>query len=111
MSTHIAIRAKNFPGGAPESVARAARAMTVASTGARTRIPRDSEDDYTSAAAAERRAFVEAETGAKLDHVGRYAFDPEILRGNIENFTGKGEQGLQEHIPQNRTNHGRQQMR
>ena len=62
--------------------------MTVASTGARTRIPRDSEDDYTSAAAAERRAFVEAETGAKLDHLGRYAFDPAILRGNIENFTG-----------------------
>ena len=62
--------------------------MTAASTDGRTRIPRDTEDDYTSAAAAERRALVEAQTGAKLDHVGRHSFDPEILRGNVENFIG-----------------------
>ena len=34
------------------------------------------DNDYTAEAAAERRAFVEAQTGAKLDHVGRYSFDP-----------------------------------
>ena len=62
--------------------------MTTDSTGGRTRIPRGSEDDYSPAEAAERRAFVEAETGAKLDHLGRYSFDPETLRGNVENFIG-----------------------
>ncbi len=56
--------------------------------GARIRIPRDSGNDYTAKAAAERRAFVENETGAKLDHLARYSFDPSILPGNIENFIG-----------------------
>ena len=56
--------------------------------GARIRIPRDSGNDYTAKAAAERRAFVESETGAKLDHLARYSFDPSILPGNIENFIG-----------------------
>ncbi|RBP16853.1 3-hydroxy-3-methylglutaryl-coenzyme A reductase [Roseiarcus fermentans] len=50
-------------------------------------IPRG-DDDYTPEAAARRRAFVEARTGARLDHVGRYAFDPAGLPGNIENFIG-----------------------
>lgn len=58
------------------------------STGARTHIPRHIENDYAAAAAAERRAFVQAETGAKLDCLGRYAFDPSVLPGNIENFIG-----------------------
>ena len=62
--------------------------MTTGSTGERMRIPRDSENDYTAKAAAERRAFVEGKTGAKLDHLGRYSFDSSILPGNIENFVG-----------------------
>ena len=62
--------------------------MTTDTTGARTHIPRDSDNDYAAEAAAERRAFVESETGAKLDHLARYAFDPSILPGNIENFIG-----------------------
>ena len=62
--------------------------MTTELTGARMRIPRESENDYTAKAAAERRAFVERETGAKLDHLARYSFDPSILPGNIENFIG-----------------------
>ena len=62
--------------------------MTTDSTGARARIPRDRENDYTAKAAAERRALVEHETGAKLDHLARYSFDPSILPGNIENFIG-----------------------
>jgi hydroxymethylglutaryl-CoA reductase (NADPH) len=36
----------------------------------------------------QRRAFVEEQTGVALDHVGRYSFDPDVLRGNVENFTG-----------------------
>lgn len=38
--------------------------------------------------AAERRAFVQDQTGAKLSHVAQYSFDPAILPGNIENFAG-----------------------
>jgi hydroxymethylglutaryl-CoA reductase (NADPH) len=52
------------------------------------RIPRHTDDDYTHDAAAERRAFVEARTGANLRHVGSYSFDPGTLQGNIENFSG-----------------------
>ena len=62
--------------------------MTTESTGVRMRIPRDSENDYTAEAAAERRAFVERETGAKLNHLARYTFNPSSLPGNIENFIG-----------------------
>ncbi len=62
--------------------------MTRSPTGAAPRIPRNVADDYTWEAAADRRAFVEAQTDARLDHVGRYAFDPASLRGNVENFIG-----------------------
>jgi len=54
----------------------------------RTKIPRDPEDDYTPGAAEARRAFLRAQTGAGLEHVSRYSFDPSILPGNIEHFTG-----------------------
>ena len=54
----------------------------------RRRIPRDPENDYTPAAAEARRAFVREHTGADLHHVGSYSFDPGVLPGNIENFTG-----------------------
>jgi hydroxymethylglutaryl-CoA reductase (NADPH) len=52
------------------------------------RIPRDPSDDYTKEAAATRRNFLLEKTGASLDHVGKYSFDPAVLPGNIENFTG-----------------------
>jgi hydroxymethylglutaryl-CoA reductase (NADPH) len=52
------------------------------------KVPRDKADDYTAEAAAARRAFVREQTGATLDHVGRYSFGPGILPGNIENFSG-----------------------
>lgn len=54
----------------------------------RLRIPRDKENDYTKEAAATRREFVKAQTGTQLNHVGSYSFDPAVLPGNIENFTG-----------------------
>jgi hydroxymethylglutaryl-CoA reductase (NADPH) len=54
----------------------------------RAKIPRDPVNDYTRGAAEARRAFLRARTGAGLDHVSRYSFDPSSLPGNIEHFTG-----------------------
>jgi hydroxymethylglutaryl-CoA reductase (NADPH) len=53
-----------------------------------TRIPRARENDYTLAAATQRRDFVKQVTGAALDHVGHFSVDPAVLPGNIEHFTG-----------------------
>lgn len=54
----------------------------------RVRVPRNSERDYTHELASERRDFVRQQTGIALPHIGHYSFDPSILPGNIENFTG-----------------------
>jgi len=54
----------------------------------RVRVPRDLDDDYTTEVAAARRRFVRDHTGAELDHVGRFSFDPATLPGNIEHFVG-----------------------
>jgi hydroxymethylglutaryl-CoA reductase (NADPH) len=55
---------------------------------ARVKIPRDAGNDYTRDSAGKRRDFVREQTGAALTHVGEYSFDPALLPGNIENFTG-----------------------
>lgn len=52
------------------------------------KIPRDRENDYTRESAQTRQRFVEEQTGVKLNHVAQYSFDPAMLPGNIENFTG-----------------------
>src|ERR1700742_4605448 len=52
------------------------------------RVPRDKTDDYTPSMAAERRAFLREQTGASLEHVGQFSFDPSVLPGNVENFSG-----------------------
>ncbi len=62
--------------------------MTESPLSAPARIPRNDVHDYTAEAAAERRAFVEKQTEARLDHVSRYSFEPKSLQGNIENFIG-----------------------
>jgi hydroxymethylglutaryl-CoA reductase (NADPH) len=54
----------------------------------RKRIPRDPENDYTREAAEARQAFLAEQTGARLEHVASYSFDPTVLPGNVENFTG-----------------------
>jgi hydroxymethylglutaryl-CoA reductase (NADPH) len=54
----------------------------------RRKIPRDPESDYTPGAAEARRAFLRGQTGVGLEHVSRYSFDPSVLPGNIEHFTG-----------------------
>jgi hydroxymethylglutaryl-CoA reductase (NADPH) len=51
-------------------------------------VPRDENNNYTHAIAAERREFVRRHTGADLSHVAQYSFDPSVLPGNIENFLG-----------------------
>ncbi len=53
-----------------------------------TKIPRSKDNDYTRELAADRRRFVRDRTGAALDHVGSFSFDPAVLPGNIENFMG-----------------------
>ena len=53
-----------------------------------TRLPRDTEDDYTPDMAADRREFLREQTGVSLDHVGAFSIDPGVLPGNVENFSG-----------------------
>ena len=53
----------------------------------RVSVPRQS-DDYTREAAEARRDFLGEQVGATLEHVGSYSFDPSVLPGNIEHFTG-----------------------
>ncbi len=51
-------------------------------------IPRDKVDDYSEGAIKARQRFVEEQTGAKLEHTSHYSFDPHIVAGNAEHFTG-----------------------
>jgi hydroxymethylglutaryl-CoA reductase (NADPH) len=51
-------------------------------------VPRDRENDYSREAAEQRREFAEERTGATLEHVSSYSFDPAILTGNVEQFVG-----------------------
>jgi hydroxymethylglutaryl-CoA reductase (NADPH) len=60
----------------------------VAVTEDRTPVPRDAENDYTRDAARMRQEFLREQTGASLEHVSSYSFDPEVLPGNIEQFVG-----------------------
>ena len=53
-----------------------------------TKVPRSKENDYTREMAEARRRFVKDRTGAALEHVGSYSFDPKVLPGNVENFMG-----------------------
>ena len=52
------------------------------------KIPRDAENDYTREAADARREFVREQTGADLEHVSSYSFDPDVTAGNVEHFVG-----------------------
>jgi hydroxymethylglutaryl-CoA reductase (NADPH) len=52
------------------------------------KIPRSETDDFTDEMARERKEFIEDRTGKKIEHINNYSFDPAILPGNIENFTG-----------------------
>ena len=71
-----------------DAEAQAGAVTTAAEPGTRVPVPRQPDADYTDQAARRRREFVRARTGADLTHVGSYSFDPGVLPGNIENFTG-----------------------
>lgn len=51
-------------------------------------LPRLRDQGYDAERVARRRAWVEAKTGAALEHIGSYSFDSELMRGNIENPIG-----------------------
>ncbi|MCP3930565.1 MAG: hydroxymethylglutaryl-CoA reductase [Bacteroidetes bacterium] len=52
------------------------------------RIPRNAKDDYGDEIIEKRQHFVEEFSGKKLKHLPTYSFDPHILQGNCEHFTG-----------------------
>ena len=52
------------------------------------RIPRDRENDHSREMASQRANFVAEMTGARIDTVASYTIDPDVTRGNIENFVG-----------------------
>jgi hydroxymethylglutaryl-CoA reductase (NADPH) len=51
-------------------------------------IPRDPADDYGDEIIRARKQFILDQTGASLEHVTQYSFDPRLTQGNIEHFTG-----------------------
>ena len=51
-------------------------------------LPRLKDDGYDLERVAHRRAWLERKTGATLNHLGACSFDPELMRGNIENPIG-----------------------
>ena len=52
------------------------------------RIPRDKINDYSEEIIRKRQEFISDKSGVPLDHLTKYSFDPSILQGNIEHFTG-----------------------
>ncbi|MEL6254028.1 MAG: hydroxymethylglutaryl-CoA reductase [Bacteroidota bacterium] len=52
------------------------------------KLPRSKENDYTREMAAKRQEFIQEQSQADLTHLSSYSFDPGILPGNIENFSG-----------------------
>jgi hydroxymethylglutaryl-CoA reductase (NADPH) len=61
---------------------------TTAKPNGRVPVPRDRDDDYTPEAAERRAEFARERTGASIEHLTSYSFDPAILRGNVEQFVG-----------------------
>jgi hydroxymethylglutaryl-CoA reductase (NADPH) len=62
--------------------------MGTTETAETTKIPRDREDDYTAEAIEARQEFLRSHTGAELEHVPHYSFDPKLTAGNVEQFIG-----------------------
>lgn len=52
------------------------------------RIPRNEQDDYADNIVQQRQHFVQEFTGANLQHMTQYSFDPHLTMGNVEHFTG-----------------------
>jgi hydroxymethylglutaryl-CoA reductase (NADPH) len=54
----------------------------------RVAVPSDKENNCTPAIVEARKKFAEGFTGARLEHLIQYSFEPGRTEGNIENFTG-----------------------
>jgi hydroxymethylglutaryl-CoA reductase (NADPH) len=54
----------------------------------RVTVPCDKENNHSAEIIRRRREFAETFAGVELEHVSHYSFDPEVTRGNVENFTG-----------------------
>ena len=51
-------------------------------------IPRDPRDDFNPEIVKRRQKFVADSAGMTLEHLSKFSFDPAIVQGNIEHFTG-----------------------
>ncbi|WP_266368888.1 hydroxymethylglutaryl-CoA reductase [Tellurirhabdus rosea] len=51
-------------------------------------IPRNPVDDYTAEAVGNRQDYLRTTTGLNPTHLTGYSFEPEVMRGNCENFVG-----------------------
>src|SRR5262245_40260485 len=51
-------------------------------------LPRLKDQGYSQERVNQRRCWIESKTESVLTHIGSYSFDPEKLRGNIENPIG-----------------------
>lgn len=52
------------------------------------KLPYSKTNDYTEEQADLRRKTVEEETNQAFQHLSQYSFDPDVVSGNIENFSG-----------------------
>ncbi len=52
------------------------------------KIPLNKADNYSADIVSERQTFLKKQTNVALRHLTNYSFDPNILRGNLENFIG-----------------------
>lgn len=52
------------------------------------KLPFSKENNYTADIAQQRQSFVTEKTGVTFEHLSQYSFNPEVLKGNIENFAG-----------------------
>jgi hydroxymethylglutaryl-CoA reductase (NADPH) len=52
------------------------------------RIPRNKIDDYSAEAITKRQEFVRDFSGVDFNHITQFSFDPHMIKGNVENFTG-----------------------
>ena len=51
-------------------------------------LPYDKQDNYNMDIIRKRQDFLEEHTGTRFHHIKQHSFDPEVTKGNIENFTG-----------------------
>ncbi len=51
-------------------------------------VPYSKDDNYAAKIIAERQKFIEEVSATRLEHISKYSFDPNVVKGNIENFTG-----------------------